>query len=119
LAWKDAGAEPVHYANQVPTGREGQPWSLGMNALARHDVGQGDARGQHSYPHFTALGLGALFFNHPKFLGPAVMTDEDARLSHGTPLCAFWWSLGPLLFGSWARSGTKTNRSNIVLFCLT
>jgi len=55
LPWFDAGdtgAESIHRANQIPPRREGQPGRLGMNALARHDVGQGDAGGQHSHPHF-------------------------------------------------------------------
>jgi hypothetical protein len=30
-----------------------------MNALARHYVGQGDACGQHSHPHFTIFRLGS------------------------------------------------------------
>jgi hypothetical protein len=54
-----------------------------MNALAHHHVGQGDTCSPHSHPHFTALRLGALFFNCPKFIGPAVVTDDDARVSHG------------------------------------
>src|SRR5262245_51441252 len=29
------------------------------------------------------LRLGALFFNHPKCIGPAVLSDDDARVSHG------------------------------------
>ena len=53
-----------------------------MNALARHDVGQGDARGQHSHPNFTPLRLGALFFNHPKCIGSTVVSDNDARVFH-------------------------------------
>src|SRR5437867_6121264 len=31
------------------------------------------------------LRLGALFFNHPKFIRPAVVSDNDARLSHAPP----------------------------------
>ena len=54
-----------------------------MNALAHHDVGQGDARGQHSHAHFTVLGLGALFLNHLKGVGAAVASDDDARVFHG------------------------------------
>ena len=85
LAWFDSGdtgAEPIHYANQIPPRREGHWRRFGMNALARHYVGQGDACGQHSHPHFTILRLGALFFNHPKFIGPAVVSNDDARVSH-------------------------------------
>ena len=50
-----------------------------MNALACHDVGQGDACGEHFHAHFTILRLGPLFFSHPKFIGPAVVSDDDAR----------------------------------------
>jgi hypothetical protein len=53
-----------------------------MNALPRHDVGQGDACGKHSHPHFTILWLWALFFDHPKSIGAAVVSDDDARVSH-------------------------------------
>jgi hypothetical protein len=54
-----------------------------MDAFARHYVGQGNTRGEHSYAHFTMFGLGPLFFNHPKCFGPAVVSDDDARVSHG------------------------------------
>src|SRR6266508_3229706 len=86
LAWfdsRDTVAEPIHHANQIPPWREGQPGRLGMNALAHQQVGQADTCGQHSHPHFTILWLGALFFNHPKCIGPAVVSDDDARVSHG------------------------------------
>src|SRR5215472_3691545 len=56
---------------------------LGMNALARHDVGQGDTCGQHSHPHFTVLRFWALFFEHLKCIGPAVVSNDDARVFHG------------------------------------
>jgi hypothetical protein len=46
-------------------------------------VGQGDTRSQDSHPHFTSLWLGALFFNHPKFFGPAVVSNDDARVFYG------------------------------------
>ena len=55
-----------------------------MNALARHDVGQGDACGQHPDTHLVILRLGALFFNHPKGVGPTVVSDDDARVSHAS-----------------------------------
>src|SRR5262245_31497447 len=80
---KDTVAEPVHYANQIPPRREGQPRRLGMNAFAHHDVGQGYTRGQHSHPHFTTLRLRALFFVHLKCFGPAVVTNDNARVLHG------------------------------------
>src|SRR6266699_4578030 len=54
-----------------------------MNALARHYVGQGDARGQDSHPHFTIPRLGALFFNHPKCIRSTVVSDDYASVSHG------------------------------------
>ena len=53
-----------------------------MNALARHYVGQGDACGLHSYPHFTILRLGALFFNDAKCIGSAVVSNDDAGVPH-------------------------------------
>jgi hypothetical protein len=45
-------------------------------------VGQGDTSNPHFHPNFTILWLGALFFNHPKGIGPAVVSDDDARVSH-------------------------------------
>src|SRR6185436_5915125 len=80
---KNTVAEPVHYANQIPPRREWQPGRLGMNALAHHDVGQGYPRSQHSHSHFTVLRLGALFFEHLKCFGPAVVTHDNARVLHG------------------------------------
>ena len=62
-----------------------------MNALARHYVGQGDTSNPHFHPNFTILWLGALLFNHPKGIGPAVVSDDDARVSH-EPL-ALWVSI--------------------------
>src|SRR5215813_299069 len=82
----DTVAEPLYLANQVPARRIGHRGRFGMNALARHYVGQGDACGQHSHADFTILRLGALFFNHPKGVGPAVVSDDDARVSHGPRL---------------------------------
>jgi hypothetical protein len=54
-----------------------------MNALAHHQVGQGNTRSQHSHPHFTVFRLGALFFEHLKCIGPAVVSNDDARVFHG------------------------------------
>jgi hypothetical protein len=84
----DTLAELVHYTHQVPPRREGQRGRFGMNALARHYVGQGDTGGQNSHPHFTTLRLGALLFNHLQCIGPAVVGDDDSPVSHGplTPL---------------------------------
>src|SRR5215510_10200266 len=53
-----------------------------MNALARQYVGQGDACRQHSHPHLTRLWLRALLFNHLQCVGPAVVGDDDSRVSH-------------------------------------
>src|SRR6516225_10937728 len=76
LAWldsRDTLAEAIHHANQIPPRRERQRGLLGMNALAHQQVGQRDTRGEHSRPHLTILRLRALFFNHQKFIGPAVV----------------------------------------------
>ena len=54
-----------------------------MNAFAHHEVGQGNTGGLHSDPHFTRLRLGTVLFNHPKFLGPTVVADDDALMLHG------------------------------------
>ena len=80
---RDTVAQPIHHANQIPPWCEGQPGRFRMYALARHDVGQGDACGQHSHPHFTMLRLRARFFNHSQCIGSAVVRDDDARLSRG------------------------------------
>src|ERR1043166_8309740 len=55
--------------------------SFWMNTLARHDVGHGHTCGLHPHPRFTGLRLGGLFFNHPKRIGPAILRDDDARVS--------------------------------------
>src|SRR5690242_17029705 len=87
-------AEPIYLANQVPPRRVGHRGRFGMDALARHYVGQGNTRGEHSDPHFTMLGLGAFLFDHPKCVGPTVVSDDDARVFHGlisllaAPQCA-------------------------------
>src|SRR5215813_8571679 len=99
LTWFDSGyilAEPVHYPNQVPPRREGHPGRFGMNALACHDVGQGDASSQHSHPHFALLRLWALLFKHLKCIGPAVVGNDDSRVSHEAlaPYVEFIPSLG-------------------------
>ena len=49
-----------------------------MNALAHHEVGQRNTRCQHLYPHFTVLRFRTLFFNQPKGIRSAVMSDDDA-----------------------------------------
>ena len=54
-----------------------------MNALAHHHVGQGNASRQHSHAHFTVLWLGRLFFNDPKLIGSAIVSDDDAGVCHG------------------------------------
>jgi len=53
-----------------------------VSALARNYVGQGNACGQHFHPHFTSVRLGALLFNQLKCVGPAVVSDDDSRVSH-------------------------------------
>jgi hypothetical protein len=82
LGSRGSGAEPIYHANQVPPRRERHGGRFGMNALACHDVGQTDTRGQHLHPHFTILRLGALFINHPTCIESAVVSDDDARVSH-------------------------------------
>src|SRR5205809_3384754 len=117
LAWFDSGdtgAEPIHHANQIPPWREGQPGCLGMNALTHQQVGQGDTCGQHSNPRFIILWLGALFFNHPKCIGPAVVSDDDARVSHGTDVVSggeplgWSWLFPPYLWHFDARATEPT-----------
>ena len=53
-----------------------------MHAFAHQQVGEADARGQHPHAYFTVLRLGAFFFDHPECLRPAVVSDNDARVSH-------------------------------------
>jgi hypothetical protein len=59
-----------------------------MNALARQYIGQGNTCGKHFHPHFTVLWFGALFFDHLKCIGPAIVSDDDA--------CVFRRPLSPL-----------------------
>jgi len=51
-------------------------------AFAHQHVGEGDACGQHSHPHFAVLRLGTLLLDHLKGVRPAVVSDDDARVSH-------------------------------------
>jgi hypothetical protein len=44
LEARDPRAELIHHADQVPARREGHPRGLGVDPLAHHHVGQGDAR---------------------------------------------------------------------------
>ena len=86
LAWfdcRDAVAEPIHHADQIPARRERQRGRLGMNALARHQVGQANTRGKDSHLHFAPLRLGALFFEHLNCIGPTVVSNDDAPVFHG------------------------------------
>jgi hypothetical protein len=72
-----------------------------MHALAHHQVRQGDTGRQHSYAHFTLLRLGGISLDDPKLIGPAVVRDDDARVSHrprpplpGSILCGVTIKLG-------------------------
>src|SRR5262249_12112376 len=93
LAWfdsRDTIAEPIYHTNQITPRREGQRGRIGSNALSHLQVGQDAPRGQLLPPHFSILRRGSLFFNPPKRIGPAVVSDDDARVSHGTlPLFLF------------------------------
>lgn len=53
-----------------------------MDALARQDVGQRDARRLDPHPHLARSRLGALLLEHLDHLGPAIPRDDDARVSH-------------------------------------
>lgn len=86
LSWfesRDAGAELVHHADQVPSGREGHWGCFGVHALPRHNVRQGDTRSEHLNPHLTTLRLRALFLNHLQCVEPAIVSDDDARVFQG------------------------------------
>jgi len=75
---RDAFADLIHNAAQVPTGRIGHSRCFRMNALARQYVRQAHTRGQDLHPHFTTLRLGALFFNHLQCIRPAVVGYDDS-----------------------------------------
>ena len=76
-------AEAIDLAHQIPPRRVGHRGGFGVDALARHDVGHGNSRREHSDPHLPPLRLGAVFLNHPKGVGPAVVSDDDAHVFHG------------------------------------
>jgi hypothetical protein len=66
LPWfdsRDAIADRIHYTNQIPTWSEGHSGRLGMNALAHHQVGQGNTCGQHSHSDFATLWLAMPVFD--------------------------------------------------------
>jgi len=86
LAWFGSGdsfAETIHHPNQIPAWRKWHSGGFWMHALASHYVGQGDACGQHSHPHFIMLRLRAFFFEDLKGIRPAVVSDDDTSVSHG------------------------------------
>ena len=80
------GVQPVWHRNQF-TLRQADELRGGVSGWmpSRHDVAQGDACSQHSHPYFAILRLGALFFNHPKCIGSAVVSDDDPCVSHERP----------------------------------
>src|SRR5437773_10008757 len=86
LAWFDSGntvPKPIDHTNHIPPRREGQSGCFGMNAFAHHYVGQGYACSLYSHPYFTLFRFRALFFNHTKFIGPAVVSDSNVLVFHG------------------------------------
>ena len=78
-----AFAELIDGSDEIPTRRVRHARRFGMDAFARQDVRQTDPRRQHLHPHFTILRLWALFLDHLKCIGSAVVSDDDARVSHG------------------------------------
>src|SRR5579864_2322959 len=79
---RDTVAKPIHDANQVPAWGERQSGRFGVNALTRQYIGQSHTRSQNLYPRFTTLRLGALLFKHLQCVGPAIVSDDDPRMSH-------------------------------------
>jgi hypothetical protein len=61
-----------------------------MKALADHYIGQRDTRGQDPHAHFTGLRLGVIFFNHLQCIGPAAVSNDDARVPHGSLVLRAW-----------------------------
>ena len=76
-----------HYTNQIPTWSEGHSGRLGMNALAHHQVGQGNICGQYSHSDFATLWLGALFLKQLKCIESSVVGDDDLRVPHEPLTC--------------------------------
>ena len=79
----NACADLIDNADQAPTRRIRYARCLRMDALARQYVRQARARGQNLHPHFTTPRLRALLFSHLQCIGPAVVCDDDSRVSHG------------------------------------
>lgn len=75
--------DSLDQSNQIPPRSEGKRRRFGMKTLAHHQVGLTDTCRQHSHPHLTILRLRALFLHYLKCIRPAVMSDYDARVSHG------------------------------------
>jgi len=85
LTWfesRDAVAKPIHHAHQIPARRERHGGRFGVNALAHHQIRQGNAGGQHPHPHLAAFRLRALFFSHLNGIGSAIVIDDYACVSH-------------------------------------
>jgi hypothetical protein len=53
-----------------------------MDALAHHDVGQGYARGENSHAHLAAFRFRTVFQKDAKFIGSAIVIDDDPRVGH-------------------------------------
>ena len=53
-----------------------------MDAFARQYVWQGYTRSQNFHPHFTTLRFGTLLFDDLKFVGSAVLGDDDSCVFH-------------------------------------
>ena len=82
---------PSPIGSTTPTrsqpGVTGTRGSLGMNALAHHQVGQGNICGQHSHSDFATLWLGALFLKQLKCIESSVVGDDDLRVPHEPLTC--------------------------------
>jgi hypothetical protein len=99
---RDAFADLIHNANQVPTGRIGHPRCFRMDALARQYVRQAHARGQHLHPDLARHWRRAFLFGDRDHLRSAVARDDDSRVSH-EPLAPFRSTLFCALESSLSR----------------
>ena len=75
-------AELINSSDEIPTRRIGHTRRFGMDSLARQDIRQTDPRRQHFHPHFAILRLWALYLDHLKCIGSAIVSDDDSRVFH-------------------------------------
>src|SRR6185437_6276692 len=75
-------AELIDGSDEIPTRRVGHTRRFGMDALARQDVWQADARRQHLHPYLACLWVGEFFFDNGDHFRAAIASDDNSFVTH-------------------------------------